>query len=179
MIRTKSLSGHLLAPVGLALLLGGCGGPEPEPGPVAEPPATGARPQAGSGAAQDPDDVPITQADVARPEDYPEAVTRIRGYRDSIRDAIAAGTPTKAHRALDELDIVLDWLPAIARDGGVPKASWEAVNTDAQRLRELFNKVHAQIDAGQPPDFDAIAGDVEQVLGRLASIQAEPAKAGS
>jgi len=38
---------------------------------------------------------------------------------DTIRDEIAAGRPAKAHRALDELDIVLNWLPGVARDGGV------------------------------------------------------------
>jgi hypothetical protein len=148
----------------LILALGGCdgSGPAPEdqatPVPAADP-------------AHDPDDVPITEADVERPADYETAVSRIEGYRDSIRDDLAAGQPTKAHRALDELDIVLDWLPEIARDGGVPRERWEEVNTAAQELRESFNAVHDQIDAGEDPDFDAVAADVEAALARLQAVE--------
>ena len=112
---------------------------------------------------------------MTRPKDFAEAVARIKGYRDSIRADVTAGRPTKAHRALDELDIVLNWLPAIARDGGVPKDRWEEVNTTAQRVQELFNKVHGQIDAKQTPDYAAIAGEVDKALAQLEAI---PARSG-
>jgi hypothetical protein len=170
--------GRLAPALGLALTLalGGCGGSGPAPGDQAAP-APGEGPPATAKPAHDPDDVPITEADVERPADYDDAVTRIAGYRDSIRDDIAAGQPAKAHRALDELDIVLDWLSEIARDGGVPREHWEEVNTAAQELRESFNAVHAQIDAGEDPDFDAVAADVDAALARLQAVEAGEAPA--
>lgn len=148
----------------------GCGGSTPE----ATAPPDGSTPAPAAETATDPDDVPITEADVARPGDYPEALTRIEGYRDTIRDEIAAGRPTKAHRALDELDIVLNWLPEIARDSGVPKEHWEAVNTTAQEIRELFNQVHSRIDAGQDPDYGAVSGSIDQAIGSLQDIPVAP-----
>ena len=133
----------------------------------------------GGTAPGDPDDVAITEADVKRPTDFADAVTRIKGYRDSIRDEIAAGRPTKAHRALDELDIVLNWLPEIARDGNVPKERWEAVNTTAQQIQELFNKVHSNIDARKDPDYASVSKDIDEAVGRLAEITAsQPASKG-
>lgn len=144
----------------------GCGGSSPE----ATAPPAGPTPASSVESEADPDDVPITEADVARPGDYPEALTRIEGYRDTIRDEIAAGRPTKAHRALDELDIVLNWLPEIARDGGVPKAHWETVNTTAQAIRELFNQVHSRIDAGQDPDYGSVSASIDRAIGSLKDI---------
>ena len=160
----------------LGLALVGCGGSGPAPEDQAAPDLGDGGPVAAE-PAHDPDDVPITEADVERPADYDAAVSRIEGYRDSIRDDIAAARPTRAHRALDELDIVLDWLPEIARDGGVPRERWEEVNTAAQGLRESFNAVHAQIDAGEAPDFDAVAADVDEALARLRSVEAGEAPA--
>jgi len=170
MLRSSTL--RALSASGLALsLLGGCGGSTPEATPASAPPAgTVAPPAEAAKASADPDDKPITEADVARPKDFADAVARIKGYRDSIRADVTAGRPTKAHRALDELDIVLNWLPAIARDGGVPKDRWEEVNTTAQRIQELFNKVHGQIDAKQTPDYAAIAGEVDKALAQLEAI---------
>lgn len=172
MIRTTNPRRPIPALAGL-VLLAGCGSGT-EPGPAAQPQSSAAA-KAKAKTAHDPDDVPITEADVERPEGYDDAVARIKSYRGSIRDDIAAGRPTKAHRALDELDIVLDWLPGIARDGGVPKEHWEAVNTAAQALREQFNKVHAQIDAGEAPDYDAVAGAVDEAIARLESVEADDA----
>jgi hypothetical protein len=178
MLRTITL--RVLVTTGLALpSLSGCGGPPPDKAPAPSPAVRGSTPAASTPkTSPDPNDQPITEADVARPKDFADAVARIKAYRDSIRDDIAAGRPTKAHRALDELDIVLNWLPGIARDGGVPKQHWEEVNTTAQRIQELFNKVHGQIDAKEKPDYDAIAGDVDTAIGRLAAIPAksEPGK---
>lgn len=158
----------------LALALCGCGGSEPDLADGAAP--AGDVPAASTtDATHDPDDVPITESDVERPADYAAAVTKIEGYRDSIRDDIAAGQPTKAHRALDELNIVLDWLPEIARDSGVARERWEEVNTAAQSLRESFNTVHAQIDAGETPNFDIVSADVDAALDRLVAVEAEEA----
>ena len=156
----------------LAFLFGlaGCGGSTPE---ATAPPAE-TTPAPSAETATDPDDVPITEADVARPGDYPEAITQIEGYRDTIRDEIAAGRPTKAHRALDELDMVLNWLPEIARDGGVPKEHWEAVNTTAQAIRGLFNQVHSRIDAGEDPDYGSVSESIDRAIESLKGIPVAP-----
>lgn len=146
----------------------GCG--EPDPQPSAQPSGPAAAPEATVTAPADPDDVPIKEADVKRPADFPDALTRIKGYRDTIRDEIAAGRPTKAHRALDELDIVLNWLPEIARDSSVPKEQWETVNTTAQQIRELFNKVHTKIDAKQDPDYSSVSKDIDQSIKQLDEV---------
>jgi hypothetical protein len=122
--------------------------------------------------ASDPDDVPIKQADVAKPKDYAEAISRIEGYRNTIRDEIAAGRPTKAHRGLDELDIVLDWLPSIARDSGVPKEQWEKVNTTARAIQDLFNQVHSRIDDKKEPDYGSVSAAIDTAIGDLKKITA-------
>ncbi len=171
MVRTQNPLGRAFSLAGL-VFLAGCGETNPQP---AAPPTSAApapAPQASSTAAGDPDDVAITEADVRRPTDFADAVTRIKGYRDSIRDEIAAGRATKAHRALDELDIVLNWLPEVARDSDVPKERWEAVNTTAQRIQELFNKVHSNIDARKDPDYASVSKDLDEAVGRLAEITA-------
>jgi hypothetical protein len=141
----------------LALSLGCAPGSGPTGGQSQSPSTT---------PAHDPDGVPITKADVDMPADYAVAMPRINEYRDKIRTAIEAGTPSKAHRPLDELDIVLDNLCEIARDSGVPKEQWEEVNTASRELRDLFNTLHASIDAGDPPD--------EETIARLMVVTAEP-----
>ena len=115
----------------------------------------------------DPHDVPITEADVQMPSNYAEAVDRVKSYRDAIRDAAGSDTPGLAHRPLDELDIVLQKLAAIARDSGVPAESLKTVNLSARELRNLFNEVHAAIDEKRPPNFSAVAERIEQAIGRL------------
>lgn len=144
-------------------MLAGCG-QSAAPKPAAAPATKSTVP--------DPDDVPITEADVELPANYDDAVQRIKGYRDSIRSAVEAGSPAKAHRPLDELDIVLNKLPSIARDSGVPKDKWESVNTTAHELRDLFNQVHSAIDEKRTPDYDAVAEPIEQALGQLESVSA-------
>jgi len=135
-------------------------------------------PAAGAGeAAHDLHDVPLTQQQIEALRsgiaDYSDALARIKSYRDAIRDAIAAGDPPTAHRPLDELDIVLQHLTTVARNSNVARTNWESVNTSAQQLRDLFNQVHAEIDAGAAPDFQARAADVDAAIQRLESIPAE------
>jgi hypothetical protein len=129
-----------------------------------------AKTEAPKAAPVDHDDVAITEADVKLPATYAEALPQIKGYRDTIRTAIDAGTPNKAHRSLDELDIVLDKLPGIAKDSGIPKEKWETVNTAAQELRSLFNKVHSAIDAKREPDYKAVAELIDQELAKLEQV---------
>jgi hypothetical protein len=115
----------------------------------------------------DPDDVPITEANVKMPANYSEAIARIGDYRDTVRDAIAAGTPAKAHRSLDELDIVLRKLPSIAKASGISNDHWEAINTTGKELRDLFNTVHSAIDEKREPDFNAVAEPIDQAIAKL------------
>jgi hypothetical protein len=150
----------------------GCGAPATDSAVPPAPPAVAS--SAPAPVAQDPDDVPIKEADVARPKDYSEAVGRIEGYRDKIRDEIAAGRPTKAHRGLDELDIVLDWLPAIARDSGVPKEQWEKVNLTAKAIQDLFNQVHSRIDDKKEPDYASVSAGIDAAIGELKKILTAP-----
>jgi hypothetical protein len=165
--RRRSTAFFLVA----AWWFGGCGGDQPPAAPSATSTATA------PAVAPDADDVLITEADVSRPKDYADAVARLGGYRDTIRDEIAAGRPTKAHRALDELEIVLNWLPGIARDSDVPKEQWEALNTTAQKIRGLFNQVHSRIDEKQEPDYGSVAKDIDDALSALQAIQATPTDA--
>jgi hypothetical protein len=149
-----------IVPVMCLGLLFGCGGTSPTPqsdstNAVAEP---------------DPHDVPITEADVQMPASYAEAIPRIKSYRDSIRSESQGATPAKAHRALDELDIVLNKLPALARDSGVPKERWETVNTTSREIRDLFNQVHSAIDEKRKPDYGAVSAAIEAAIGRLEAI---------
>ncbi len=127
-------------------------------------------PKAPEAAAVDPHDVPITEADVKIPATYTAALPQIKGYRDTIREAIEAGTPSHAHRSLDELDIVLDKLPSIAKDSGVPKEQWETVNTTARELRNLFDQLHSAIDDKREPDYEAVAEPIDQAIARLEQV---------
>ena len=95
---------------------------------------------------------------------------RIRSYRDRIRDAISAGTPGKAHRPLDELEFVLEAIPYLARDAGIPKRQLETVVLAAEDIRELFSKVHAAIDEHQKPDFESVAPEIDDAIRRLAKL---------
>ena len=115
-------------------------------------------------------DVPITKADVDMPANYADAVVRIKAYRDAIRTGAGGENPHTAHRPLDELDIVLRELPAIARDSGVPAESLEAVNLAARELRNLFNEVHAAIDESRPPNYSGVAEKVDVAIDRLEAV---------
>ena len=154
------------------ILLNGCG-------PSATPPAASTTPATATPV--DPHDVPLTEDDIAKLREdvaqYSVAITRIKTYRENIRIETKDGLPAnplKAHRALDELDRVLEWLPEIASKSGVAKDHWEAVTTTSQELRELFNKVHTNLDNKQSPDYAAIEGGVNQGITKLEGFTPTP-----
>jgi hypothetical protein len=147
----------------VVLPVAGCGKTEEPQDQAAEGPQAAAP-------AHDPDDVPITEADVKLPANYAEALPQIKSYRDAIRGATETGTPSKAHRSLDELDIVLKKLPSIAKDSGIPAEQWEMINTTARELRNLFNQVHSAIDAKQEPYYKAVAEPIDQAIGKLEQV---------
>jgi len=113
---------------------------------------------------------PITAEDVERPASFRDAIPRIIGYRDSIRGFIDAGEPHSTHVPLDELDFVLSWLPELAQADNLPKNFWEPINTTAQEIRELFNKVHARLDAEEEANYGEVSEDVDRAISRLQQI---------
>jgi len=113
---------------------------------------------------------PITAKDVERPTSFRDALPRIVGYRDSIVGFIDAGEPHSTHIPLDELDFVLSWLPELAQADNIPRTSWEPINTTAQEIRKLFNRVHARLDAEEAANYEEVSGDVDEAINRLQQI---------
>jgi hypothetical protein len=125
----------------------------------------------------DPHDVPITEEQKAelrqQTAQYPAAVAKIKELRDVTEEETRNGIPERpyqVHQALDKVDLVLQWLPGIARDSAVPKEHWEAVATTANDLRSLFEEVHQNIDNRTEPDFAAVAGEIDRKIARLEEI---------
>jgi len=132
----------------------------------------------------DPHDLPLTeqQKQQLREETakFADAVGRISRLRDTIGEETKDGlpeNPLEVHRALDKVDLVVQWLPEIARDSGVSKEHWKAVNTAADDLRELFDKVHQNIDNKADPDFPSVATQIDQRISEL-EIVAQSQSAG-
>jgi hypothetical protein len=124
----------------------------------------------------DPHDVPITdeQKQQLRQETakFADAVAKVKELRDAVKQETQNGLPEnpfEAHQALDKADIVVQWLPEIARDSGVAKEHWEAVNTAATALREAFDKVHQNIDNKTDPDFASVE---ELMNAKIAELEA-------
>jgi hypothetical protein len=114
--------------------------------------------------AHDPDDVPITEADVDMPADFDAAVKRLAEYARQIKTAIKGGTPTKAHRPLDEADIVIGKIMDIARASGVPKREWEEINLARRAVREQQDRLHSAIDAGEPAPLAEVEPRLDEAL---------------
>lgn len=128
--------------------------------------------QAGAGQAHDPDDVPLTEKDVEMPKDYTALLTRVEQLVGDIREKIAAGTPTKAHRSLDELDILLKKAPEIASKS-VPRDHWKEVNVQSKELAAAHNELHEKIDEKQKPDYAAVADRIEKAVKALKAVPAK------
>lgn len=146
--------------------------------PTAQEPAGGGdTPAAQSGDDNNPHDIPITEEQKNELRDrtakFADAVATIKQFRGEVEQETAAGIPEnphKAHQALDMADLVLQWLPEIARNSGVLKEHWEAVNTSANDLRMLFEQVHQNIDNKQDPNFAAVAEEIDEKLAGLEAI---------
>ena len=125
----------------------------------------------------DPHDVPITeeQKQQLRKETakFADAVARIKKFRDAVQEETKGGLPANpfaAHQALDRADLVVQWLPKIARDSGVPKENWETIATAANELREAFDKVHQNIDDKADPDFASVQQKMDAKIAELEAI---------
>ena len=175
---TRIFPDTALAAIVSTALLVGCGQNADE-----DPQPTGGQTHPSSGGSSehaDPHDVPLTEAEIAQLKadtaDYKAAIEHIQQYQQTIERETTAGAPAKAHRALDNLDVVLERLPEAAQESGVPRERWQEVNETAQKLRDLFNEVHARIDAGEAPDYAAVADEVEQGIQTLAAVEPEQAQ---
>lgn len=160
-------------------LLVGCGSPQPD---ADGPP----RPTAGDQASAehaDPHDVPLTEAEIDQlrqeTSTWAAAIDHVESYRDTIRRETTGGEPAKAHRSLDLLDNLLQWLPQIAQANDIPKEHWQTIGENAQELRDLFNEVHANIDAGRAPDYAAVSQRIDTAVTALAAIQPSASRPGT
>jgi len=159
----------LLLCIGVA---SGCNKSEPEvvSGETPQEATALASPQAIPASSEEGHPPPITAEDVERPATFRDAIPRIIGYRDSIRGFIDSGKPHSTHVPLDELDFVLSWLPELAQADNIPRTFWEPINTTAQEIRELFNKVHARLDAEEEANYGEVAEGVDKAISRLQQI---------
>ncbi|NOZ39807.1 MAG: hypothetical protein GXP24_06225 [Planctomycetes bacterium] len=151
---------------------GGCNNSKPEATSEKSPEAatTPAATQSNLAPSEEDHPAPITAEDVERPASFRDAIPRIISYRDNIRGFIDAGKPHSTHVPLDELDFVLSWLPELAQEDNIPRTFWEPINTTAQEIRELFNKVHARLDAEEEANYGEVAEDVDKAIRRLQQI---------
>jgi hypothetical protein len=128
-------------------------------------------------ASVDPHDVPITeeQKQQLREETakFADAVAKIITLQNIVERETQNGLPKNplvTHQALDKADLVVQWLPEIARDSNIPKEHWEKVTTSANELRELFDKVHLNIDNKVDPDFASVVQPMDARIGELQAI---------
>jgi hypothetical protein len=104
------------------------------------------------------------------PADYRQAVAQIRAGADRIANAMGAGDWEAAHDPLDQIDPIIGQLMPIAKQSGVPRKDWESVNVARRELRAEFDKLHAQIDAGETPNYAAARSTIEDRLNRLQAV---------
>ncbi len=163
-------------------LLGGCSSKPAGTAPAGKPTTGATSPKVdyagdkhddgkahGQAAAHDPDDVPITEKDIEMPKDYAALVAQVEKLANDIRDKIAAGTPTKAHRSLDELDIILKKAAEIA-SRSVAKEHWKEVNVQSKELAAAHNELHEKIDEKQNPDYAAVAERIQKAVESLKAV---------
>ena len=122
----------------------------------------------------DPHDVPLTEREIDKLREdtanWTAAVEHISKYRDTIKMETTSGTPAHAHRALDFLDYVLQWLPEIAQKSNVPKDHWQTIGENSQTLRDAFDTIHTHIDNGTSPSYEAVAAEIDAAVESLAAI---------
>ncbi len=169
----------LVATVACLALAVGCSQPsQDQPAAGGSPPATDAGEDD-----YNPHDVPITEEQKAELREqtakFADGVAKVKEFRNAVEEETKDGIPKNphaAHQALDQADLLLQWLPEIARNSGVPKEHWEAINTSANELRTLFEQVHQNIDNKQEPDFAAVAAQMDEKIAGLEAIAVKPAE---
>lgn len=121
-------------------------------------------------------DVQITKADVKLPATFAELVSQIETYRDQIKAAIESGKPETGHRALDELDIVLEETMTLAQ-ASVKEEQLAEVNQARQTIKNAFLELHQSIDAKERPDYASKESVIQIAIESLKrTAAATPAK---
>lgn len=162
----------------LALLLvvgaAGCGQPKQDQGSKAGI----AKPAAEDTGDYNPHDVPVTeqQKTELRKEaaKFPDAVAKLKEFRNAAEAETKNGIPQNphnAHQVLDKADLLLQWLPGIARDSGVPAEQLETVTTTANDLRTLFEQVHQNVDDKKDPNFAGVAAQIDEKIRQLEKVK--------
>lgn len=105
----------------------------------------------------------VAKPDLKLPENFDELVTRIQEYDDQIQAAIKAGTPDKAHHALDELDLVLERAIPLAKKF-LPDERLADVDMARRDLHAAFMAIHDSIDEKKQPDYSAQAEKIEAAI---------------
>jgi hypothetical protein len=100
------------------------------------------------------------------PANFGELVTRIEGYNQQIKTAITSGKPETGHRALDELDIVLEETMTLAKSG-VAEDQMATVNEARQAIKNSFLELHQSIDAKEKPDYTAKEQTIQKAIDDL------------
>jgi hypothetical protein len=156
----------------LLLLVGVVGCSRPQQDETAKPSSD--KPAAEKKGDYNPHDVPITEEQKAelRKETakFPDAVAKVKEFRNATETETKNGIPQNphnAHQALDKVDLLLQWLPGIARDSGVPVEKLETVTTTANDLRTLFEQVHQNIDNKKDPNFAGVAAEIDKKIAEL------------
>jgi hypothetical protein len=159
----------------LLLLVGVVGCSRPQQDQAAKPGSD--KPAIKENGEYNPHDVPITEEQKAelRKETakFPDAVAKIKEFRNATEAETKNGIPQNphnAHQALDKADLLLQWLPGIARDSGVPVEQLETVTTTANDLRTLFEQVHQNIDNKKDPNFAGVAEEIDKKIGQLEKV---------
>jgi hypothetical protein len=141
------------------------------------PKGDGDKPAAEDQGDYNPHDVPITEEQKTelrkQTAKFPDAVAKLKEFRNATEAETKNGIPQNphnAHQALDKADLLLQWLPGIARDSGVPAEQLETVTTTANDLRTLFEQVHQNIDNKKDPNFAGVAAEIDQKIVQLEKV---------
>ena len=119
----------------------------------------GSKQPADAGATVDQADVAITAP--ADPHDTPLTDEEINQLRNETVRWSAALERIQEFAATIKLETT----------SKVPKDHWQAIGENTQALRDAFNVLHANIDAGKDPGHDAVAAEIQVAVEALAAIQ--------
>lgn len=109
----------------------------------------------------------LTEADIEMPKDFVSAVARIKKCRATIGEEAAEQHWGELHEPVDEATIITNKLMVIARDSGVPKAKWEAINLAARELKKQFGAVHVTIEKTGKVDFAKYSKSIDTSIQQL------------
>lgn len=99
------------------------------------------------------------------PEDFPDAVQKIRERDEHLREDVSAGEWEHVEHELPELIDILEWLPKLAADSDLNKQEWEQVQKGADKLGRLYQP----LTAGSQPEGWGTDQDSRKLLDSILS----------